>query len=152
MGLNGEAVNIKDRINLGNNNGLRGFDYSGVGPKFSYTPIGSSDTNFIYGGKNLILGNVEYRFPNFLPQEFGFTTFLFFDVGTVFSSEGIKNTSSFTGNYAILDSKSIRYSLGLGLSWRSPIGMITISYAEPLRYQEFDVRKRFYLNIGGMVF
>jgi outer membrane protein insertion porin family len=151
-GYGGDGVNIKDRYNLGSRNGLRGFDFSGVGPKFAFTSALSGTTeNFNFGGKNLFLGNVEYRFPNFLPEEFGFSTFAFYDFGTVFGAESV-NTKTVFGSYEVLDSKSIRMSAGVGVSWRSPIGIIGFSYAKPLKSEPYDITRRFNLSIGGFNF
>ena len=145
-GIWGEQVGIKDRVNLGGNNGLRGFDFSGVGPKLQIA--GEVDT--IYGGKNLLAGTLEYRFPNFLPKEFRLNTFIFFDFGTVFGYDDLLTKT--VKKYQIIDSNSIRTSAGIGLSIQSPFGLISISYAKALKYQEFDERKRFFLNIGGISF
>jgi outer membrane protein insertion porin family len=166
MGIAGRNVNIKDRFTAGEYSGLRGFDPSGVGPKFSYSPQPEVNPlfcilfeqctavpykNYNYGGKNMFVGNIEYRFPNFLPKEFGFTTFAFFDFGSVWGYDPLKSPQT-TGKYKILDSKKLRTSVGVGLSWRSPIGLITIGVAKPLQYEEFDETKRFYFSIGGISF
>lgn len=148
-GWGGKDVNIKDRLTLGGATGLRGFDFNGVGPKFLYFNINDlQDRTSNYGGLNSFVGNIEYRFPNFLPQEFGFTTFVFYDFGTVFGTEPLK-VQTFQGFFLIEDSKKIRSSAGIGMSWNSPMGVIGISYAHPLTYERNDERKRFFLNIGG---
>lgn len=148
-GWGGESVNIKDRLSLGGGNGLRGFDFSGVGPKFIYFSAANIEDRISnYGGLNMFVGNIEYRFPNFLPEEFGFITFAFYDFGTVFGTEPLR-TKDFEGTFLIEDSKKIRSSVGIGMSWRSPIGIIGVSYAHPLTYEATDERKRFFLNIGG---
>jgi outer membrane protein insertion porin family len=148
-GYGGEDVKIKDRYSLGGNNGLRGFDFQGVAPKIITTDPVSKDTlYFNYGGKTLFVGNIEYRFPNFLPPELGFSTFLFYDFGTVF---GYDDPSKIDAN-SILDSDDIRSSIGIGISWRTVIGVIGISYAKPLRKKEFDETRPFFLNIGGFNF
>lgn len=150
MGYGGVDINIKDRYNLGGNNGLRGFDFSGVGPKVKHTIALDDRTHyFAYGGKNMWLGNIEYRFPNLLPRELGFLTFAFLDFGSVF---GYDFETDSTLADKIFDSKSIRASYGVGISWRSPIGIIGISYAIPFKYKEFDERRSFYLSIGGFNF
>lgn len=141
-GYGGKKVPINARYNLGPSNGLRGFDHAGVGPKVSF----SGSEPFAYGGTRQVIGNIEYRFPNPFPKEFNFTTFLFYDIGTVYGSEAIP-----TG-LKILDSKSFRTSFGIGLTWRSPIGVLSISYARPLKKESFDEKRYFYLHIGGFSF
>ena len=135
-----------------------------IGPKFRYSPNPGNPIacaifnqcesvpyqNYNYGGKNMFVGNIEYRFPNFLPREFGFTTFVFFDFGSVWGYDPLKSKPK--GDYQILDSNKLRTSAGVGISWRSPIGLITLGYAFPLQYEEFDDTKSFYLNIGGITF
>lgn len=87
-----------------------------------------------------------------MPAEFGFVTFIFFDFGTVFGYEDPSNPAGFKGKYEVLDSKMMRTSAGIGISWSSPIGMIVVSYGKALRYTEFDERRGLFLNIGGMTF
>lgn len=144
-GYGGKLVNIKDRFNLGGNNGLRGFDFSGVGPKVRGTK--NKDEFFSYGGKNVFAGNIEYRFPNFIPREFGFTTFVFYDFGTVFGYDEEKGDK-----LEVLDSKKLRSSYGIGVSWRSPVGLIGISFAKVLNKEYFDETRSLYLSIGGFSF
>ncbi len=152
-GIGGKRVPIQDRLKLGSAFGLRGFDFVGVSPKFEYfSLLSKTSETFNYGGKNLVLANIEYRFPNFLPAEFGFITFAFFDAGTVFGYEPFVENALTKDRYRILDSKMIRTSAGVGISWSSPIGIIAVSYAHPLRFKEYDETKRFFLSIGGMTF
>jgi outer membrane protein insertion porin family len=160
-GLAGQKVRIKDRFSLGANSGLRGFAVNGVGPKLFYSapnpdPILSllipylPEQKFNYGGQNLFLGSLEYRFPNFIPKELGISTFIFLDFGTVFGYEAREYGDEVKGKFRIADSKSLRASYGIGLSWRSPLGPISVGYGKAFKYKEFDTRRGLFLSIGGM--
>ena len=152
-GLGGESVRLKDRFVVGGNNGLRGFDFQGVGPQLEYTSNkGVKDPLVAYGATNAFLGTLEYRFPNFIPQEFGFSTFVFFDFGAVFGYEKLRYQGAIDGKVNILDSSALRTAVGVGMSWRSPLGIIGVSYAKALKYQDFDKTRAFFFTIGGMTF
>jgi len=99
----------------------------------------------------LIAGSVEYAFPNFIPRELGFRTFAFFDFGTVFSYDSLKDTS-FNGEYYIKHSNKLRTSIGAGLSISTPFGEISAIYGKALSYESYDSRKAFFIGIGGMYF
>ena len=42
----------------------------------------------------------------------------------------------------------MRASVGLGVAWLSPIGPLKLSYAVPLRKEEFDRIQRFQFQVG----
>ena len=46
------------------------------------------------------------------------------------------------------DSNKFRQSLGVGLSWRSPFGPISVDFALPLIKENFDEEEPFRFNFG----
>ena len=62
--------------------------------------------------------------------------FGFFDVGNVY------------GEKEKLTLSELRSSVGIGLSWISPIGPLRFAYATPLRKQATDKIQKFQFQIG----
>jgi outer membrane protein insertion porin family len=52
------------------------------------------------------------------------------------------------GNKASVDLGLIRYSVGIGISWLSPLGPLRLSYAYPVNAEEWDREQRFQFQIG----
>jgi len=127
-----EPIRITDRFTLGGDN-LRGFATSGVGPRDTAT--GDS-----LGGKKVYYGSLQFRFPIGLPDEFGITGSLFSDFGTL--------TDIDESGPDIVDEPSIRASWGTGISWKSPLGPLSLDFAWPLKQEDFDKTEVFRLRFG----
>jgi len=125
---NVETLNILDvlkandlpkdlQFRTGGDRTVRGFKYQSI----------NGDSNSLVGGKHLLTGSVEY--------EYGFADNLsagvFFDVGNVFNNfENIK----------------LKQSIGTGLRWHSPVGIVRVDVAFPI--SKDDSGWRFHLVIG----
>ena len=94
--INDKDVKLSDRIFLSDNE-LRGFGYREVGPKLNSEFIGG---NYSYST------SFSTTVPNGLPDKWGTTSNLFFDVANVWGTD-------FDG---IADSDTIRSSVGVGFS------------------------------------
>lgn len=107
-------------------NDVRGFRANTLGPRTA--ALGVED-GLPIGGSLKVKGTAELYLPIPALQESGTARIgLFLDVGNVY-----KDFDSF-------DAGLLRASAGIALQWRAPIGPITISLAEPLRYQSRDRR------------
>ena len=147
-GMNGKDVNIKDRFFFGMTE-MRGFEFNGIGPRgglldgngkiYGYEQIGLRGNNYEYL-------SFEQTFPNFIPPDLGFRTYLFYDIGRVYGIDTIIDSST---GYAIVDSRLFRQSYGVGLSWQSPMGLIGFDYGVARKYESFDQKRSFRLNIGA---
>jgi outer membrane protein insertion porin family len=71
-----------------------------------------------------------------VPQEYGLRASAFVDAGTVFGYGGPTTFGSQTVQVA--DKNVIRSSVGVGLTWASPFGALTASYAVPLSKASYD--------------
>jgi outer membrane protein insertion porin family len=66
--------------------------------------------------------------------------FGFYDLGTVLGdANGVRQT---------FDSDEFRSSVGLGLSWISPVGPLRFAWAKPILKQEGDRLQTFQFQIG----
>jgi outer membrane protein insertion porin family len=122
---------------------VRGFAINGFGPR-DLTPGSTMDN---VGGSMYWATTAELQsgIPG-VPDEYGLRGSTFVDAGTVF---GYKGPTSFSGQTAqIANSTVIRSSVGVGLTWDSPFGALTASYAVPLSKAAYDVVQPFNFTAG----
>jgi outer membrane protein assembly factor BamA len=119
---------LPERFFAGGDYGPRGFPVDGVGPKLPATDGALYPT----GGNALVLGGAEMRYN--LSRAFQVASFL--DTGNVYLE---------TRDIALAD---LRWSAGLGLRYRTPIGPIRLDWGYVLDHQPGESRSRFHLSIG----
>jgi len=141
-GFGGQNVRINDRFFKGGNS-FRGFETAGIGPR---------DISFdnAIGAKTYIIGTVELKVPNFLPEQFGVKTALFTDfgvVGDVDQADKISCTAFSPPNCGInefiRDERVLRASAGLSIGWRSPLGPIQFDLSKVLAKDFYDRTETF---------
>jgi outer membrane protein insertion porin family len=113
---------------------VRGFTDNTLGPRavsvFGYAqPV---------GGALKTVGTVELIFPTLFDTPSARLS-AFVDFGNVY-----EDWSSF-------DAGQLRASAGVALLWRSPMGPLSISYAIPLRSEDFDQTERLQFSFGGQL-
>jgi len=133
----GDQVSIADRFFLGGED-LRGFRRAGVGPRD--ITGGASDA---LGGTELYRGTVELTFPLGLPTELGVRGSAFTDFGTLREVDASPRPGE-----VFRDTGSIRASVGVGLSWRSPLGPIRLDFAKAVKKEDFDRDEFFRFSLG----
>jgi len=106
------------RFFAGGDNSIRGYDYEALGPK--------GDDGEVEGGRYLAVGSLEYE--NMFWGNWGAAVFT--DFGNAMNSW----------------SDPIEYSVGFGVRWRSPIGLIRVDIAQGL--SEPDKPIGFHIVIG----
>lgn len=112
---------------VGGISSLRGFRGSSLGPRDGDDPI---------GGNARIVGSSELIFPPpFLDIE-SVRMFAFVDGGNVFDTRDE------------VDFGELRYSTGVGVTWLSPLGALTLSLAEPLNDRAEDRTQTFQFSLG----
>jgi outer membrane protein insertion porin family len=116
---------IIDRFFLGGDN-LRGFALAGAGPRD--TTSGQSDDPL--GGRLIWTQTTELRFPLPLPQEIGLLGRAFVDVGS------LSNTP--VSGPGVQDDTAPRVGVGVGVSWRTPVGLINIDIAQAVVKKDYD--------------
>jgi outer membrane protein insertion porin family len=129
-----QSVRITDAFFLGGST-LRGFETAGVGPR----DLASDDS---LGGNKYANGSLEVSFPLGLPEEYGIRGRAFSDFGTLFDSDFDDAAAT------IVDKKSLRVSLGVGLTWTSPFGPLAIDLAYPVLKEDFDKDEFFRFSVG----
>jgi outer membrane protein insertion porin family len=128
-GLDGRPYPVFKNFYAGGIGSVRGYLTSTLGP----TDV-NGDT--LGGASRLILnGELHFPFPG-ASKDAGLQWFTFFDGGNVFADR------------QRIEFSELRYSVGLGISWISPVGPLKLSYAEPLNAQPTDQKERFQFQIG----
>ena len=120
---------------------VRGFELYSLGPRDS-----NGDA---YGGNLRTVANVELLFP--MPgRAFADSVRLaaFLDAGNVFLTNdgGIPASSGCCANG--FDAGDLRYSAGVGATWLSPFGALTVSLAQPLNKEDDDETQTFQFQFG----
>lgn len=104
---------------VGGPSSVRGYAARSIGPR------DNNDTGEPLGGNFKVLTNAEFYVPSPIYSD-TMRLVAFADAGTVL------NTSN------DIDWGEMRYSTGLGLSWMSPVGPLTLSYAAALKEDNLD--------------
>lgn len=98
------------RFFAGGDRSLRGYGYQTVGPDLIVDP---DKKPVVIGGKHLLTGSAEYEY--YFKPKWGVATFV--DAGDAFSGTKFEP----------------KIGAGLGLRWRSPVGMVRFDLGVPLR-------------------
>jgi len=128
---------IIDRFFLGGEN-LRGFRIAGAGPR-------DLDTRDSLGGRMIWTQSTEMRYPLPLPAELGLVGRAFVDVGSL--SKLDKSSPNLVG-VRVADDASPRVGAGIGVSWRSPFGLINIDLAQAVVKKSYDETQIFRFGFG----
>ncbi|QEA40844.1 outer membrane protein assembly factor BamA [Pistricoccus aurantiacus] len=127
---------------------VRGFTANTLGP--ATTERGRGDDRTL-GGNVLVEGTAEVIFPTpFIEDQRSVQTSLFLDAGNTFLTdcydvlEGDGPSECESG----VEIGDLRYSVGLGVSWLTPVGPLTFSVAEPLNDESEDDTQVFQFSLG----
>ncbi|MXP63221.1 outer membrane protein assembly factor BamA [Roseomonas sp. M0104] len=128
----GKDERIIDRFFLGGEN-LRGFAVAGAGPH-------DTSTGDSLGGRTIWTQSTEMRFPlPGVPSELGLLGRAFVDVGSLSGS---------VDDPVVADDASPRVGAGVGISWRSPFGLINIDLAQAVVKKPYDDTQVFRFGFG----
>ena len=129
----GDNERIVDRFFLGGDN-LRGFETGGAGPR-------DATTGDSLGGRLIWTQSTEMRFPLPLPADFGLTGRAFVDVGSL-------SQLSVPAGVDLRDDASPRVGAGIGVSWKSPFGLVNIDIAQAVVKKSYDETQVFRFGFG----
>lgn len=138
-GYGGKPVPFYKNYYAGGIGSIRGYKDSSLGAKV--LDSNGVDTGETLGGTRRWLGTAEVFFP--LPgakdkdRSLRLSTFL--DAGILW---GLGQGFAFS---------DVRYSVGVGMHWMSPIGPLKFSFGVPLRKKSGDEAQRFQFTIGTMM-
>ncbi|MFW5969302.1 MAG: outer membrane protein assembly factor BamA [Halofilum sp. (in: g-proteobacteria)] len=131
-----ESLPFYRRYFAGGIRSVRGFSGNSLGPRYTVDEAEDEDPK---GGDFVTTGSLELVFPPPFVEETGQTRLsTFVDFGNVF-----EDARDF-------ESSDLRASAGVAFNWRSPVGPLSISVAEPLVDEPGDDTERFQFTIGTL--
>lgn len=113
--------------------------------KDSDSNSGSAIGGVAVGGTKYYLGEVETKFPLGLPKEYGINGVSFINAGTL---TGVDNQSALA-NKTVVDKNSIRSACGVGVMWKSPMGMVRFDFTDIISKEDFDEEENFRFSFGS---
>jgi len=117
----------------GGTSSVRGYRSRSLGPK----DVGGPDPTLPIGGSKRLLVNTELLFPfPGMSDNKSMRLSAFVDGGMVYGSD------------EIVDLSTMRYAAGIAFNWYSPIGPISISYAQPLNAETGDETEAVQFTLG----
>jgi outer membrane protein insertion porin family len=128
---------IIDRFFLGGDN-LRGFQSGGAGPH----AINGGDS---LGGRFIWTQSTELRFPLPLSPDLGLTGRVFADIGSL---SGLSTKTRSGQTIAVTNDPSPRLGAGVGVSWRTPFGLINLDIAPVVVKKHYDQAQFFRFGFG----
>lgn len=141
--LKGTNVPLWRRYSLGGIGSLRGFDINGVS-------LRDQVTGEALGGDKQLRGGVNLFFPLPYMRTSGFRGLVFADAGTVWgqASNKVGNIAFATVPEAFSFAR-VRYAVGFGMEWLSPIGPVGFAWSFPLRTVQGDITRNFEFALGS---
>lgn len=98
------------RFFAGGDRSIRGYAFQTIGP---YQLFGDDPVPKVIGGKQLLVASAEYEY--YFTPKWGAATFV--DAGDAFSGKDF----------------DLKIGTGLGLRWRSPVGLVRVDLGTPIR-------------------
>jgi outer membrane protein insertion porin family len=126
---------LSDRFFLSSRQ-MRGFEAFGLGPR----DTGAANRDAL-GGNLYSVARFEAAFPVGLPDEYGISGGLFYDVGTVW---GLDNVA---GAAPIDDGQNLRSSVGVSVFWTTAIGPLRFNFSRALDFESYDRTREFDLTV-----
>jgi outer membrane protein insertion porin family len=121
---------------------MRGFESGGIGPR----EVGTGGVDDALGGNYYAVARFEAEFPLGLPDEYGITGGLFYDVGSVWGlSDSTQNKAT---SSIVSEGFDARHVVGFSLLWDSAIGPLRLNFSEPLKKAKWDKTQNFNLTIS----
>ena len=120
---------------------MRGFEPGGLGPRECLNGVCGVSNNDALGGENFAVARFEAEFPLGLPDEYGLTGGLFYDVGNLWSLTK-------TNNDVLYEDGAWRQAVGASIFWRTPIGPLRFNFSDVLTKELYDRDESFDLTIS----
>ena len=141
LNFSGPGSRSVDRFQIGGSV-LRGFTPDGVGPK-------EDTTGQINGGQDSLGGNffavakIEAEFPLGLPEEYGMSGGVFYDVGSLWGLDNLYGSTNVVGNAA-----DWRHVVGFSLFWDTVLGPLRFNFTKALQKQAMDEEQTFEITVS----
>ena len=131
---------VNDRFFLGSRK-MRGFDAGGIGPRECSNRVCGASNNDALGGENFAVARFEAEFPLGIPDEYGLSGGLFYDIGNLWSLTKINSN-------VLYEDGSWRQAIGASVFWKTPIGPLRFNFSDVLKKEQYDRDESFDLTIS----
>ena len=131
---------VIDRFFL-NSRKMRGFEPGGIGPRECLNRLCAASNNDALGGENFAVARFEAEFPLGLPEEYGLSGGLFYDLGNLWSLKNVNND-------VLYENGAWRQAIGASVFWRTPIGPLRFNFSDVLQKELYDRDESFDLTIS----
>jgi outer membrane protein insertion porin family len=136
---------------LGSTSWLRGFDHNSIGPKAIYyrddaNLVGPYVSDTAVGGNAFWAATAEFFVPTPIVSEAykeQVRTSVFYDAGALWDTHGSDYYYDFS------KASKFRASVGLAVTWISPVGPLSFSLTKAVKKYDGDDTQMFNFNIGG---
>ena len=115
---------------------IRGFEPGGIGPR-------DADNGDTLGGNLYVAARFEAEFPIGLPEEYGITGGVFYDVGNLWDLDDV----NLNGGSALGAGGSYRHVIGFSIFWDTPVGPLQFNVSDAIKKEDFDREQRFEITL-----
>lgn len=117
---------------------IRGFEPGGIGPRD--ISGGGSDA---LGGNFYVVARFEAEFPLGLPEEYGISGGVFYDVGNLWDLSDV----NLNGGTIVGEGGSYRHAIGFSVFWETPVGPLQFNVSKALKSESFDKEQSFEITL-----
>ncbi|MDQ2092877.1 outer membrane protein assembly factor BamA [Rhodobacteraceae bacterium 10Alg 79] len=132
----GAQSQVVDRFLYGDDV-IRGFTVDGIGPR----EYSAGTINDALGGNFFATLQFEAQFPLGLPEEYGISGGVFYDIGSVWGLDA-------TNGNTLYDDFSARHVAGVSMFWTTPLGPLRLNWSKALKKEAQDKEQQFELTIS----
>ena len=145
-----DNVPVENRYFTGGSNSVRGHAENSLGPAEITGVDDEGPQGTRVGGRVLILGNAEWRFPLPRLSQYNFSGAIFADAGNVWATPQDITLSDFKVYVPRdeVDVNDFRYSVGLGIRYNTPVGPIRVDYGIPIKREPWLRFARWHISLG----
>lgn len=118
---------------------IRGFEPGGIGPR---QVNGAVDDPL--GGNLYVAARFEAQFPIGLPEEYGVTGGVFYDVANLWDLSDVNGAGSAD---VVGESGSFRHVIGVSLLWDTPFGPLQFNLSDAVKKEDYDKEQRFEVTL-----
>lgn len=115
---------------------MRGFEGGGIGPR-------DVTEDAALGGNSFAVARFEAEFPIGLPEEYGISGGVFYDIGSLW---GLDETYNANVKY---EDFSLRQVAGVSVFWDTPLGPLRFNWSEPIERRAQDKPRTFEFTISA---
>lgn len=138
MAIGDDPSRLQDRFFLSSRQ-MRGFDTFGLGPRDL-----NADNQDALGGNYFAVARFEAAFPLGLPEEYGISGGLFYDVGSVWGLDDTSGGNNDGTNPGPVDDDLYwRSAIGVSIFWDTALGPLRFNFSRALTTQEYDRTRDF---------